>query len=187
MKYDTKPITILNPEIHSHAMNYEQSDKSLPFVTSTTSTEKTNVIEISSSRPTNTYEFEEQIVYELNPNHENKTEVAEQQQEQHEYLPDDNQHDKYLNNDQQHEKYLNNDQHDKYLPNDQQVNGNLPPIPYEIEHAIKPHANFTRITPVPNVLNIYQHPKPNPEINDAETDYYDSNKDDYDGKFSFHI
>lgn len=129
-----------------------------------TTTEKP--ITISTAKPAqpveDSYELEEQVIYELHPSYENKTLNVQTKQ--------------------QHHEYHTNPQHLNY------ENEELTTIQYEIESSsenIKPHLNFTRITPVPNVLEIYSHEKEhqNAEINDAETDYYEKDIDnDYDGR-----
>lgn len=144
--YSIKSIKILNPPV-----SYEQHEKPLIYTTTA------QPITISTAKPVlpieDSYEFEEQVIYELSPSQRNKTE------QKHEYP--------------HHLNYENEE---------------LTTIQYEIESPtehIKPHLNFTHITPVPNVLKIYKHAKEhhNGEINDAETDYYDKDIDnDYDGK-----
>lgn len=148
----------MSPPVH-----YKQHEKPLIYTTTA------KPITISTAKPAqpaeDSYEFEEQLIYEYQPNYENKTSNEEEPK-------------------QQHHEYNINPQHLNY------ENEELTTIRYEIESSsenIKPHINFTRITPVPNVLKIYKHEKEhqNVEINDAETDYYDKDIDnDYDGKFA---
>ncbi|XP_070490649.1 uncharacterized protein [Chironomus tepperi] len=155
IKSNIKSIKILSPPVH-----YEQHEKPLIYTTTA------KPITISTAKPSqpaeNTYEFEEQLIYEYQPSYENKTLNVE--------VPTKQQHHEY-----------NINPHDLNYENEE-----LTTIQYEIESSsenIKPHINFTRITPVPNVLKIYKHEKEqqNAEINDAETDYYDKDNDnDYD-------
>jgi hypothetical protein len=91
----------------------------------------------------------------------------------------------FANHSQDH--HLHQDDHRHYEENEE-----LPPIPYEIEHVIKPHVkNLTRVTSVPNVLKIDANniKNVNPQNNDADIDYYErdnnnnnNNNHDYDGK-----
>ncbi|KAL7017652.1 hypothetical protein ACKWTF_010469 [Chironomus riparius] len=156
IKSNIKSIKIMSPPVH-----YEQHEKPLIYTTTA------KPIAISTAKPAqpaeDSFEFEEQLIYEYQPSYQNKTDKSEEEQPK-----------------QQYHEYNINPHHLNY------ENEELTTIRYEIESSsenIKPHINFTRITPVPNVLKIYKHEKEqqNAEINDAETDYYNKDNDnDYD-------
>lgn len=165
MKSDIKSITILNSEYEAPPVNYEQPDKSAAFVASTTTSKPD--ISITTAQPIkhhDSYEFEEQIVYEYHPQYSNKTVMDDRHESNNEHIKvEENSH---------------VDENENFHSSTS--------IPYTIElnEKFKPHLNFTRIAPVLNVIHVNKH---QPQvINDAETDYYErevERENDYDGKY----
>jgi hypothetical protein len=162
-----KSITILGPAVPPTVVSYE-ADKSLAYVSTTTTTVKpiaitseqsppSLLLPSSSIRPETPYELEEQLIYELPVN--KSANVVE--------------HTTRIN-------YINDDDHREDVI--------VPELPYGPIELYKPHVNLTtsKVNPVSNEFTYYKAVKinPNPEINkNPKKEYYEKDIDnDYDGK-----
>jgi hypothetical protein len=161
LKSDTKSITILDAENVKHSVPAHGYGHARYAAKATTAAPEPIAItsDHPSRQPIEAYEFEEQIVYELQPHIANKSTAIS---------------DEYSNPPQEQQHSLHHDDD----VDDDDVREELTAIVSTSEN-VKPHLN---LPPVPNDLTkIYGSKHPNVEANEAEGDYYDKDIDnDYD-------